>query len=74
MYCRRCFADLRSHQNLAECPKCNLPFDAQNRATYLLGPRLSNGEIIRQVIFTSIVALFVAFVVGMFQLAAASGH
>ena len=73
MYCRKCYADLRSTSS-GRCPNCRLGFDPDNPATFLSRPVPTKKRMILHVILTTIVGIAAAFVVALHQAVRSSGH
>ena len=74
MYCQKCYTNLAFTADFCICPKCRRPFDPANPRTFLARPFPKTKKIIMQIVFTTVIAALVAFVVAFFQLAGASGH
>ena len=69
MYCKKCYTNLTTAGEFGQCPKCRRSFDPRDPTTYLSRPFPSAWKIARQIIFTTLIGLLVAFMVATFQTA-----
>ncbi len=74
MFCGKCFARLDASTENCRCPRCERPFNPAISSTYRTTASLTPFEILLYIIFTSCIALAVAYVASLFQLASMSGH
>jgi hypothetical protein len=71
---RTCYAKLDPAAEYHNCPRCDRPFDPADSRSYLSRPFPGFWKIIIYIVATTVVSLFVAAIVAMFQAAGASGH
>ncbi len=71
-YCRKCYADL--HHAPDACPSCGTAFDPADPKTFLARPFPGRWTVVGQILFTTLFACLIAFIVALFQIAGTSGH
>ena len=73
MFCRTCYGDLISVMT-GECPWCGRAFDPADKQTYLEKPFPKPLRIMWQLLATTVLGIFAAYVVAFHQVAQTSGH
>ena len=73
VYCKRCYASLTA-ADAPRCPNCNRLFDPAKPKTFLQRPFPSKGQVMLQILGTTIVGIAAAYLVALHQAVRHSGH